>query len=822
MEGDSDVITPFQSAEADPVEVSGSSRDHGQREDSKELDAEQSQHVEDTKAPEEEKVETLPQKDENAEPLNESTMEDTMQGVKDDDTMDDDVMERKTGEEEKSAKEEEKGETKPGTDSIMDSAKSFFHSLLPENQTVLTQDTLKNALSGAAMSANKVKQIKVMEKILSQSEALTEDEFIGKAVNLAEGILPEELGNLADLGNLDTDIDLEEYEKATPAQKIMKYPGYTVKSAVNYVVDLVSNKGLSWLHSMIPTQQIQTLLLIFLYSICTRDTVLFVVPLFLQYISFFSLIICTLQMFQGKKKSLNLKVWAEMLKEQLGSEQSQSTESQFAAPSVKPYLSFATALLMFVVTFPFVSPDWAPYSEFTIVAVFFTFTCFVGLDDSDDHLTMHSMIIQVISAVYSHIEGTSYSREGPLSYIFHAFTCCSTSVSFADGFHLHLGPSTIIHLLVPVLLIRLAFQKSGRGVHQVLLPHLVCVMWLQLAVTCFADATSWGLMRGLFGWWAMVFLAPLMVLFTLLGLVVWFIKAVFITGSALKILISLIMLGAVLGLPVYLSKGLQLPFTVSKNIMTTVLMVAGILSLFPALFMTLRQPRPATSVLMWEDYHRLCGPGVIEQGSMVNAQMLCRHLQGHWITWQGNVTGVKVTSIDNKAETMFSVLPSLIGNWFSCVYGDPFPDCSNEAQNVSQSDKLLCEMKAITGRDCHMTHFDTLTFQVSVKMRIQSGKSNVINLIAPHTFKDTVFPLKSGNIIEFGGTLTSNLGQPNLMATLYSLTCLNCNATSAVQAAGYHTQTFTEQIMDAVGFTFNFFFSPVLSATADEIATHIS
>ncbi|XP_077992463.1 wolframin-like [Glandiceps talaboti] len=720
---------------------------------------------------------------------------------------------------------EEKSETvsPEGEKSISDAAKSFFHSLLPENQTVLTQDALRKALDGAAMSAQKMKQVKVMEKLLVQSEALSEDEFINKAVNIAEGILPQELAGLADMGNLDTDINLEEYEKATPVQKILKYPGYTVKTAVTTVVDTVSDKGLSWLKAMVPIQQIQTLLLIFLYSVCTADTIIFVIPLFIQYVSFFSLIIVTLQMFQGKKKSLNLKAWAEMLKEQFDTVETKKTESQFERPTLKPYLGFTTALLLFVFTFSFVDSDWVPYSEFTIISLFFTVTCFFGLDDSEDHITLYSLILQVFSAVQAGFKSSDMSGYGPLSFLFSLLEACSMTVTLAEGFQLTIGLSSILHLVVPILMIQIAMKKSWSGVYQVLLPHVVCVMWLQVAVTCFSDSSTWGLMRGLFGWWMMVFLAPLMVLFTLLGMIIWFIKVIFITGSALKILISTVLLGVVLGLPVYLSQGLKLPFSASKNVIKVVLIIAGILSLFPALFLTLKHAQSTTtSALTWQDYDRLCGPSAINQGNMIRPQVMCKHLYGQWVTWQGNVTSIKIASVDNKAESAFYILPHMLSNWLRCIYGDPYPDCSS-LENVTQTDQILCEMKVLTGYDCHMTQFDTLSFQISVKMMSPGSKSNVIHLTAGHAFKDSAQTLVAGDLIEFEAMLTSNLGEPKMFLTLHSLTSLMKSEVKSFKEGEVfhqHTHTIAQQMIQAVGFSFNFFFSPILAAT-DEHMEHM-
>ncbi|XP_002741405.1 LOW QUALITY PROTEIN: wolframin [Saccoglossus kowalevskii] len=688
---------------------------------------------------------------------------------------------------------------------IADAAKSFFHSLLPENETVLTKESLRNAISGAAMSASKLREIRIMEKLIDKGEELSEDAFIGKAVDLAEGILPKELSNLSDIGDFDTNIDPEEYEKATAIQKVLKYPGYSMKLAASYVIDTVSNKGLSWLRNMVPTAQIQTLLLIFLYSVCTLDTILFVVPIFLQYLSFFSLIVCTLQMFQGKRKQINLKSWSQMLSDHYRALDKDQTESYFDWTTLKPYFSFLAALLSFVFSFSLVDTDWLPYSEFTIISLFLTMSSYIGLGDSEDHITLVSLCVQVVTAVQSSV--VQSSSQGVMLSIANNLNNGYT-ISLMESLHVHLTVLTALHLIPPALFINVLLRKSWRDGLQILIPHLICVMWLQIAVTCYSQSSIYGLMRGLFGWWAMVFIAPIMVLITIVWLAIWVIKVVFITGSGLKILISLILLGVVLLLPIYLSKGL--PFKLSKKAVTSALVVAGILSLFPAVYVGITQFKSGASKMSWQQYYNLCGP-VTGKSTVANTQIVCDHLTGQWVTWQGNVTGVKISAVDNKAEAALNVFPATLSNWLSCVYGDPYPECNTTENATENGTNKLCEIKQISGRDCHMSKYDTLTFQISAKMKSTDGKSSVINIVASHSFRHTALSLQIGNRIEFTGTLTTNLGAPGLTLTLYSLQCLTCTSIQADLIT--QQQTISEQLMESLFFALNFFIPPFFSTS---------
>lgn len=54
---------------------------------------------------------------------------------------------------------------------------------------------------------------------------------------------------------------------------------------------------------------------------------------------------------------------------------------------------------------------------------------------------------------------------------------------------------------------------------------------------------------------------------------------------------------------------------------------------------------------------------------MARTQILCSHLEGHRVTWTGRFKYVRVTDIDNSAESAINMLPFFIGDWMRCLYG---------------------------------------------------------------------------------------------------------------------------------------------------------
>ena len=76
---------------------------------------------------------------------------------------------------------------------------------------------------------------------------------------------------------------------------------------------------------------------------------------------------------------------------------------------------------------------------------------------------------------------------------------------------------------------------------------------------------------------------------------------------------------------------------------------------------------------------------------MARTQILCSHLEGHRVTWTGRFKYVRVTEIDNSAESAINMLPLFIGDWMRCLYGETYPLC--DPKNVTMEEEELCRLK---------------------------------------------------------------------------------------------------------------------------------
>lgn len=77
--------------------------------------------------------------------------------------------------------------------------------------------------------------------------------------------------------------------------QVFLYPRQTASLAIDHGLEYASKEGMSLLLSLIPTNQLHLLTLMFIYSFLTPGFLLLVIPLMSFFISFLVMVISTLQ-----------------------------------------------------------------------------------------------------------------------------------------------------------------------------------------------------------------------------------------------------------------------------------------------------------------------------------------------------------------------------------------------------------------------------------------------------------------------------------------------------------------------------------------------
>lgn len=80
--------------------------------------------------------------------------------------------------------------------------------------------------------------------------------------------------------------------------QLLKFPLYALLEIKEHLIDWASRAGMQWLSALIPTHHVNALIFFFIISNLTIEFFIFLIPLLIFYLSFFSMVICTLRVFQ--------------------------------------------------------------------------------------------------------------------------------------------------------------------------------------------------------------------------------------------------------------------------------------------------------------------------------------------------------------------------------------------------------------------------------------------------------------------------------------------------------------------------------------------
>lgn len=246
------------------------------------------------------------------------------------------------------------------------------------------------------------------------------------------------------------------------------------------------------------------------------------------------------------------------------------------------------------------------------------------------------------------------------------------------------------------------------------------------------------------------------------------------------------------------------------------------------------------STFTWSQYSQACGPPAWKSKGMAQTQIFCGHLHGHRVTWTGRFRHVRVAETENGAQSVINMLPVFMGDWLRCLYGETYPKCEPKnatvanltAANLAASsasatvslpillqmkeEEELCQIKALAKNTCHIKHFDSYRFEVTVGIIRDGGVDDPatdIILMASHEFRQVLLNLNPGNVVEFSTKLEGRLGARAPAFELKAIRCLDC--VSSLVTGGRQVKIerdWRRTTMRALKFAFDFFFSPFLSA----------
>lgn len=577
----------------------------------------------------------------------------------------------------------------------------------------------------------------------------------------------------------------------------------------DHMVEYGAKQGMTLLRSMIPTQQIYMLLVFFVYSVVSMHFLLRIFPLFFFYFSFLAMVVCTLQMFYSMKKLNDIRAMGGMLQKFSDTLDTDSAESMYTWHSLTPYWMFFVSLLVGVFAFSMADKNWIPCSELAVLALFFFASCFIGLSNEYDHLVIISVVCSFVGSLPTFIEG--FPEIPVLSQLVSLLFGSWLVVEIHPDIHVHMGIPAIMYIIVPVVFIRMAMKHSWEGTYRVLVPHLVCFFWYQVAVLYFTHSTWWGLVRGSVGWIMAIVLLPLLLVMGIIWVAIIIAQTLSFSGM-LKLVTTFAMLAIPTGLAIWAKQGFKVQgFSFEDKKGKIVLVVISVFAMIPAMYVfQLPEPELGGHYLDWPSYARYCSKPQWDLTSIADSQIKCSHFRHLMVSWNGTVSKIVIKKSENQAEAFVELFPKAISDWLKCTYGEHYPECSEIEDDHKRG---LCEVETMQGTMCHMKRLNYLTIEVWVAMRV-ADYDHQVRLVAQHGFRKALRHIRAGDQVSFRASLLEELGNVYPVLRLYHLQCHTCSEELQLDLQEddeeYGIFSIFSIFKKAVCATFNFFTLPIV------------
>uniref|UniRef100_A0A667Y8G6 Wolframin ER transmembrane glycoprotein n=1 Tax=Myripristis murdjan TaxID=586833 RepID=A0A667Y8G6_9TELE len=688
--------------------------------------------------------------------------------------------------------------------------------------------------SPGPLSSSAKKQRRVLESLVSTSSHVAMDDFVEMTKKYAQGIAPSPA--MAGEGGDDDDDDdvvVKNPDDLPLHQKVLKFPLHALLEIKEHLIDWASRAGMQWLSALIPTHHVNALIFFFIISNLTIEFFIFIIPLLVFYLSFFSMVICTLRVFQNSKAWENFRALTDLLSHFEPGLDLEQAETNFGWTHLEPYLYFLLSVVFVVFSFPVADKSWIPCSELATVALFFTVTSFLSLHSSAQIFARKALLTEVLSGACSltHLLPDSL-------WFLKAFGKTFITVPLGELVVLNLGVPCFLYGHLFYLLFRMAQLKGFKGTYLCLVPYLVCFTWCELCLVFLNNSSTIGLIRTCVGYFLFLFALPVLSLglaaMLLIQLLQWFVA---LELTKMVVTVTVCFVPVVLRLwtrfslnPIVVFRSLS-----RSSIVKLILVWLSAVVLFCWIYVYRSEGMKVyNSTLTWPEYGNLCGPRAWKESNMAQTQILCSHLEGHRVTWTGRFKYVRVTDIENGAQSVINLLPVFVGNWMRCLYGEAYPLCDEGKNATAESqphpapvllpEHPLCKLKNLAKHECHVKRFDRYKFEVTMGMPLEKKTKNGtiiededatkdIVLRASNEFRPVLLYLKTGSLVEFSTVLEGRLGSKWPVFELKAIHCISCADSLLPSRRQYKIEhDWRRTSRSALQFAFDFFFNPFLTA----------
>lgn len=465
------------------------------------------------------------------------------------------------------------------------------------------------------------------------------------------------------------------------------------------------------------------------YCLYTMDSFTKYLPLGVYYLTFLLMTVTTFKMLKTKHEFVDFRLWSGLFL-RYGDQHvdAEESENRFLRNNLSPYLVFFVAFVVNLMTYPFISDQWLPNSELTVISFIITFITLLAFmytssDVHPDYPILFSFGLNVLAKYPYEMDNVVTNGWRFLDLKVPTFT----TFVIGNGIEFCINCRALLYLTIPAMLLYLAYRDNWRGTCRYLIPHCVTLSWLQICIVSSQSATMFGLVRAALGLSGMLLFLPLFGIATLLIPVFAAIEWLSLTDPTIRLMSSVIAALLAVGGSCFMASShgtqryvtfFQIVLCVTATVFLTFPYMTNDFESHPKskLFNThemdgdIKTQSPSLMIddlpsnpLTWEQFYKYCNKPAWEKVNKVKTQLRCSHLDGTIVHWEGSVADVEITKVKNmRADLIKSWLPEFFCNAVACFYGEENQDECKMGEDCEEIKKFLDEE-----RRCNLDKWNT-------------------------------------------------------------------------------------------------------------------
>ncbi|GFT69930.1 wolframin [Nephila pilipes] len=334
--------------------------------------------------------------------------------------------------------------------------------------------------------------------------------------------------------------------------------------------------------------------------------------------------------------------------------------------------------------------------------------------------------------------------------------------------HLSLISCLALPFVLPYLYVKMAMGKQ-RGWHLVLLPHLMSLMWMNLASIHLVNTSTTSQLFSLFSW--LVILIVSKYIGIVLTFIVYLLLKVYLL-DAFKTEVLLLTLAFIAMYFVSLLFAKKFKASNETRFWPTLICFAVLIISYQTVKPEMQKTEIVTSAIIpWEKYQTYCHHHAWYRTNTAEVQMSCLPLKGREISLEGTVTSIDVIQVKNNLEWVANLLPHPLQDWFVYMFGKSYLNCDSPI--LSQFEKEQCNMyEALNIHKSHLHNWNEYKYQIVLE--VSSRTSPEVILLADNVCTDFVKNLKEGDSLQAIAALEANIGSYSPRLIIRQALCTSC------------------------------------------------